>query len=345
MKHPELVLLVLAAVYGCRTDWDCSLNGVCTEAVCACDSPWAGTDCGNLTFAPGNATTGPELGGKALACYHGDDNMSYSWGASVQYAQEDDGWWMWVAVMTNHCTIGQWRTNSEVQLARSRWGPLGPFEKVADVVLPWAHNPQTIVSPDPGAQHGYVYALFTLGNGVPVSGEPVNCNKTQPPHVSAPAAVVDKPRLSRSTNTVYFTIHWAEEARGPYEQYNASILDWPSGWDYGEHGNWNPSPWQHPNGTVYLMAHTSWKAFCGEAILRADSWRGPYRVVASDTYSSWGGSACGVEDPFLWTDKRGHWHVLYHSLSSISAQIPCSCIVKQSFLTLTYPPQSLGNGT
>lgn len=24
----------------------------------------------------------------------------------------------------------------------------GPFEKLADLILPWAHNPQTIVSPD-----------------------------------------------------------------------------------------------------------------------------------------------------------------------------------------------------
>ena len=62
------------------------------------------------------------------------------------------------------------------------------------------------------------------------------------------------------------------------------------------------------------MAHTSWRAFCGEAILAADTWRGPYRVVASDTYSTWGGNACGVEDPFMYVDKRGHWHVLYHSM-------------------------------
>lgn len=111
-----------------------------------------------------------------------------------------------------------------------------------------------------------------------------------------------------------FTIHYAEEAVGPYMQHVASILNWPTNWDYGAKGNWNPSPYQHPNGTVYLMAHTSWKAFCGETIIRANHWRGPYTIVSSDQYPSWGGSACHVEDPFLWMDKRGHWHALFHAM-------------------------------
>ena len=37
---------------GCASDQDCSLNGVCDTGACACDTPWAGRDCGVLTFAP-----------------------------------------------------------------------------------------------------------------------------------------------------------------------------------------------------------------------------------------------------------------------------------------------------
>ena len=109
--------------------------------------------------------------------------------------------------------------------------------------------------------------------------------------------------------TANFTIHWSPTPEGPYQTHVASILNWPSNWDYGAHGNWNPAPMVHPtNGTIYLMAHTSWKAFRGEAIIRADSWRGPYTVVASDTYPSWGGTTTqAAEDPFMWVDKRGHW--------------------------------------
>jgi hypothetical protein len=149
---------------------------------------------------------------------------------------------MWVAQMTNHCTISQWRTNSEVALAVSREGPLGPFEKLMDVVLPWAHNPQTIVAPDASARHGYVYAVYTLGDGVPQSGPPVNCTKPAA-RTAAPAQHArDGERVPTSSSstaktiTANFTIHYAEAAKGPYKTWVASILQWPANWDYGAHG-------------------------------------------------------------------------------------------------------------
>ena len=126
-----LLLLLLVGLRGvettanstCATDLDCSLNGVCTAVhvnakICLCDPAWAGSQCGDLSFAPSpNASTPPSMGRKPLCVYHGDDNTSYSWGASVQFAAEDQMYYMWVAEMTEHCTISEWRTNSEVQLA------------------------------------------------------------------------------------------------------------------------------------------------------------------------------------------------------------------------------------
>jgi hypothetical protein len=179
-----------------------------------------------------------------------------------------------VAEMVNHCTIAHWRTNSEVQLARSTGGPLGPFEKLADLILPWAHNPQTIVSPDAAMKHGYVYAVYALGDGVQRTGPPCTCNMTATPPFQCnktaqpepqhqlqpqPNTLIGTPLVARSaaavkgphnSMTANFTIHWAEEAVGPYHAVNASILNWPTNWDYGAKGNWNPSPYQHPNGTV-----------------------------------------------------------------------------------------------
>ena len=118
-----LLLLVQTVNSTCATDLDCSLNGVCTAVhgnakICLCDPAWAGSQCGDLSFAPSpNASTPPSMGRKPLCVYHGDDNTSYSWGASVQFAAEDQMYYMWVAEMTEHCTISEWRTNSEVQLA------------------------------------------------------------------------------------------------------------------------------------------------------------------------------------------------------------------------------------
>ena len=42
----------------------------------------------------------------------------------------------------------------------------------------------------------------------------------------------------------------------------------------------------------------------------AVSWRGPYRLVASDSDARWKGSTANAEVPFLWIDKRGRWHQL-----------------------------------
>jgi hypothetical protein len=273
----------------------CSLNGVCDAGTCACDAPWGGAACETLRFAPGKETACGKL-----CAYHGHGNDTTSWGGSV--VEANGTYYMFVAEMTRGCDLGAWRTNSQVVLAASD-DPLGPFDYVMDVVAPWAHNPQVVAAPD--GDGGLVYALYALGDGVPLAPER-DCGGRRR------AAAAGAPRnLSRAN----FTIHYARHPTGPWLSHVASILDWPSNWDYGAVGNWNPAPMVHPDtGRVFLMAHTSPTAFDGEAIVAADSWRGPYSVVASSTSSTWRGSVKHAEDPFLWVDARGHWHALYHAL-------------------------------
>ena len=69
----------------------------------------------------------------------------------------------------------------------------------------------------------------------------------------------------------------------------------------------NPAPWVHPNGTIYL--------WCGGKLLRADGIAGPYTRVGNQTMSG-KGVAGHLEDPQIWTDKRGHWHCLFHVFQS-----------------------------
>ena len=64
----------------------------------------------------------------------------------------------------------------------------------------------------------------------------------------------------------------------------------------------NPAPWVHPNGTIYL--------WCG-TLLRADTVAGPYVPVGNMTTSGTGPGG-HLEDPQIWTDKRGNWHCLFH---------------------------------
>ena len=60
-----------------------------------------------------------------------------------------------------------------------------------------------------------------------------------------------------------------------------------------------------------LILHTKQFGFKhGEALLIADSWLGPCRLVGSDSDARWRGSTANAENPFLWIDKRGNWHQL-----------------------------------
>ena len=48
-----LLAVLAAAGAACRSDLDCSLNGVCTASgACACDAPWGGAQCASMGFRP-----------------------------------------------------------------------------------------------------------------------------------------------------------------------------------------------------------------------------------------------------------------------------------------------------
>lgn len=292
---------------GCTAPLDCSLNGLCNAGKCVCDAPWTGDTCGKLSFAPGRAHA---VFGKPLCAYHGADRSTTTWGGSVLRVPEEGGrLYMWVAEMVEHCDLGAWQTNSQIALATAT-DPLGAFERIDTVLPPWGHNPQAIRAPD--AEHGSVYVLYALGDGVPINGPPVNCSAGE---ASEEQQLQQRrtPSADNGTITANFTVSWAASPRGPYERVVCQILDWPENWDYGAHGNWNPAPVVHPNGTIYLMDHTSSLGFMnGEAIIAADTWRGPYRIVASNTYPSWVGHVWRAEDPYMWLDARLNWHTLYN---------------------------------
>ena len=42
--------MVAVAAASCKTDLDCSLNGVCTNGNCICDKPWSGQACETMNF-------------------------------------------------------------------------------------------------------------------------------------------------------------------------------------------------------------------------------------------------------------------------------------------------------
>ena len=73
----------------------------------------------------------------------------------------------------------------------------------------------------------------------------------------------------------------------------------------------NPAPWVHPNGTIYIGCRAGFHD--PASLKRADHIAGPYSVIAELPSGKIPGGVVGnYEDPQLFTDKRGHFHAIYH---------------------------------
>ena len=204
----------------------------------------------------------------------------YTWGGNV--VQDDAGTFhLIVAEMQGfNCTLNTWQQNSACVHATAA-SAMGPFERQRVAVGTWCHNPQMLTLPDG------TLALFHIGDGT--GGSSSNCSAA----VAAAAATGDAAAV-RGAAPGGSTLHLAATPAGP--------------WTPAAHAppscN-NPAPLLHPNGTLYLL--------CDSATLwRAPSIDGPWARVWTWVPEAGGGPAGGYEDGFVWLDKRGAWHSLYH---------------------------------
>lgn len=191
-------------------------------------------------------------------------------------------------------------TNSLIAHATAP-SPDGPWSRQGVTSGVWSHNPATAVAAD-----GTIL-LFHIGSGtggraLPGSREyPAKCRDGYSPCGTHPAHHCNKtapaPALPAESATANSTVDFfvAKDPAGPWTSFSAPIV--------GSFGTNNPAPWVHPNGTVYIVFNSD-----NMTMVRADDWRGPYTFVTH-------GACGGGEDPFLYTDKRGRFHCLYHRAS------------------------------
>ena len=238
----------------CKDNFACSLNGLCTQAVCVCDPGWTShpelgqgePDCGMLDLKPS----------KSYESFHGISEQSSSWGGSVLQLPINGTmkFAMFAAEMTHNCTLRHWTTNSEVVLALAD-DPTGPYVEQFQIIPPWAHNPEAIHTTDD------MVVIFTLGDGIPLHGPEYRCDRPPAPS-PAPPKPPTPPVPSGNVQTVNFTLHYAPVANAAFASqenwrpYNASIVDFPVEFQFP--GNWNPAPVQLPDGRVRIMVHTGW---------------------------------------------------------------------------------------
>ena len=290
---------------------------------CACDSPWTGgssqpgvlPDCSLLSFLPSPVS---ECGPGCV--FHGVDKNWTSWGVSVSAAAATGGFVGYAAEMAFECSLSAWTKGSQVVRVVGST-PLGPFNRTDIIVPAWSHNPEAIHTSDGKT------IIFTLGDGWEQNGQPDNCETGQkyPSHrgnvgnctpVTEPSNCNPGPCLACNV-----TLHVgdSDETPGPWESFSTQIIGLSSSDNLN---NWNPAPFILPNGSIALMIHTDDnQGWSGEVIAIASTWKGPYIVTVSDNAVN--NLPNKQEDPFLWVDRRGYWHVLYHLMFDPDPKEPC----------------------
>ena len=262
----------------CRSDWDCSLNGVCSPltSTCSCDAPWtAAPDCSSLSFLPAPASRGYPW---PLSPAHN----TTTWGGSVVQDNSTGTFHMFVAEMEGGCSLASWQTNSRCAHATSDTAE-GPYVFVDVAVGHWCHNPAVVVEKQ--AQGLQLWALFHIGTGS--GGDIKNCTQQQLQRSPSPS-----PPPS--------TLHTAPSPSGPWTP--APPLP-PCN---------NPAPFIAPNGTVFLLCNGFTLYSCPSIAAAAAG--SPWTLLIPNITPSRGSPpvAGSYEDPFLWIDPRGRFHVIYH---------------------------------
>jgi hypothetical protein len=202
-----------------------------------------------------------------------------------------------------------WLTGSRVIHSTSTT-PVGPYTPVQTssgvevAVAAEAHNPQAIRAPDG------TYILMDSYNG-PDAGCPCQANYTTCSSVgkSCPS------KMPRQGGLGWGIFHTSSTPRGPWLPINVSI-DYPCNSE-----NLTPSPFFHPNGTMFIVFHCdsdNTHVMCDLTMVRSASggYRGPF-VRVNDRVWDHGHTSPHPEDPFFWirTSPTGEYsfHIILHN--------------------------------
>jgi len=167
-----------------------------------------------------------------------------------------------------------------------------------------------------------------LGCGSPNQGAPFihGCaNGTTPGHKRSMEEQDDEGEVSETgvipCNQFSVFASTAPSLHGPWSRGRQLSIHHPvDSWTgplglYGRYFS-NPAPHFLKNGSILLAYRTDDHKFVERvSIAHADNVLGPYKdhTTAAPAVDAF------AEDPFLWQDDRGHWHILMHNMNAIGA--------------------------
>jgi hypothetical protein len=287
-----LSTFVSLSLQKCANDQDCSLNGVCGRGnVCHCDDGWTGGDCGILDVRPAKRDNG----------YNQTATGTSSWCNSiVRDPKEHNLHHLFVSEFSHGCGLDYWAPYSRIIRAESRSGPAGPYTFAAEVQGTFAHNPTVVYSPADKE-----WLLYHIGCPTKVA------DTCQTKHFTCGAGNNNNGESGISVMSSSDLRTW--RPKGQILKGNDG-----AGWDADVT---NPSAFplfsngidSHDTRAV-LLAYRGCPYNCSGAelinlALSETGYTGPYKklqqgpVFPNDN-----------EDPFIWRDKRGNYHMLLHSL-------------------------------
>lgn len=313
------VASVSRAVASCKTDIDCSLNGVCNAGVCDCDAAWGGQRCEILQLMPAALNNGYKELGRA------------SWGGSV--IREGDTYHMYVEELVNDCGLNTYARNMRIAHATSST-PAGPYKPVDLVTSYSASTPHAIRDPKDGS-----WLIFMTGCGVEACLAVEECDnmttnsganmypcphESQEPKLTVGHAqpctcpktghAVPGPECSVDYGT---NVLRGPTASGPWTLIAPLLDEEHPAFKHTDGTAWvfaNPSALILENGTALVMYRDFLRKLDFPAtnvigLAASDNgWEGPYTRFFEKVFPDY------AEDPHIYTDKRGNLHYIGHSL-------------------------------
>lgn len=287
----------------CRFHTDCSLLGLCAVVpglnygVCECDPGWTGAGCSVADLEPVDMALG----------YQNASGHS-SWGGLPIQNPGEDTWSLFVSQFSNQCPLQLWLHNSFVARAESQDGPGGPYHMVEEVFPEFHHNP-TVVGP---TSDGF-YLLFMIG--VTNKSAVLDCThgipSDDPGHFNTNAGRID--------------MAWSKSPKGPWESRTVVRNDNKPGQNRSDWDCWptNPSAILLEDDSVMLAFSSQPCDHFAEALgmAFAPHWNATFVQDIEPVWRAEPGSSHSVgnvEDPFLWADVRGGYHIVAHSQGSIN---------------------------
>eukprot|EP01046_Picozoa_sp_COSAG06_P026725 COSAG06_NODE_2316_length_7094_cov_4.313796_1_plen_476_part_10 len=308
---------------GCKSEEDCSLGGECVNNRCKCDAAWRGPHCAQLNLLPAKKSAhgynrGSDFG---ISTIPGVANQSTaSWGG--QAVRGDDGKYHLI-FMDLMCKggLGCWGGGGQLSRAVSQH-PVGPYKKV-EVVAP-AFNENPVVNKIP---NGGPYVITSIGCTKPGSDPTTNCSALLlghwPPYPPPPPGTTSNARIrigaADPPGAGAITMLYSDKITGPWKSRPGVVIE-PAGFDQWDSFVTNPSLYVFPNGTCLLAYrggpcglsyknHTpqQWCDRSHVGIATAPSWDAPFKRIGHvPTYPNL------TEDPGLFRDARGNFHILSH---------------------------------